>query len=108
MTYKEIYSMIQEVGIPAAYNHFKKTGQKLPYICFIIPNGDDFLADDTNYVDIDILQIELYTEEKDYALEKQMKDVLKAHNMVYTSEEGYLEDEKMYMHIYTMGVVING
>ena len=37
-----------------------------------------------------------------------MKDVLKAHDMVYTSEEGYLEDEKMYMHIYTMGVVING
>ena len=108
MTYKEISEMIKEVGIPTAYDHFKDTAQELPFICFIFPNSADFLADDTNYVDIDILQIELYTADKDFELEKKMKAVLKAHNLVYSSEEGYLDDEQMYMHTYRVGVVING
>lgn len=108
MTYKEIAAMVKEVGIPTAYDHFKDTAQKLPFICFIYPNSNDFLADDSNYVDIDVLQIELYTEEKDFELEKKVKDILKAHNLVYSSEEGYLDDEQMYMHTYRVGVVING
>ena len=107
MTYREIAAMVKEVGVPTAYDHFKGTGQKLPFLCFLFPNDSDFLADNQNYADIDILQIELYTEQKDFDLEQKVKDILKAHNLVYSSEEGYLDDEQMYMHTYTMGVVIN-
>lgn len=107
MTLQQVASVIQSVGIPFAYHHFpENTGQQPPFICYYYPQSNDMIADDTNYQKINELVIELYTDNKDFALENTVESVLKAHDFVYSSEETYIESEKMYMVVFYMGVII--
>ena len=108
MTYKEISDMIAAAQLPYAYDHFTDTGQKPPYICFLYPEGDDVIADNKNFVTIKRLQIELYTDNKDFALEHRLEGILRSYELPYADNEGYLSDEQMYMHTYTTEVLING
>lgn len=109
MTTAEIYSMIQAVGVPCVYHHFKKgTGKEPPFICFYFDGDNDFLADDSNYVQINTLIIELYTDAKEFALERTLESVLSQNGLVWAKTEAYIESEKMYMETYTTEVLING
>ena len=108
MTYKQVATMISTIGLPYAYDHFTDdTERQPPFVCFIFPESDDFAADDKNYVKIRRLQIELYTDNKDFEKEAIVESVLENNNLPYTSEEGYLSDERMYMHTYTTKILID-
>lgn len=109
MTTAEIYTMIQAVGVPCVYHHFKEgTGKGPPFICYYFQSDNDFLADDSNYVNINTLIIELYTDAKEFSLEQTLETVLRAHGFVWTKEETYINEERMYMEIYTTEVLIDG
>lgn len=108
LTYEEIYSMIQEMGFPAAYNHFPENTKKAPpFICFYFPTSNDFMADNINYQKVEELYIELYTANKDFAAEKTIETVLREYALTYARSETYLDSEKLYMNLYTMEVLIN-
>ena len=108
MTYREVSEMIAEVGIPTAYYQFpEKTNQQPPFICFYYPSSDDFMADDTNYVDIRPLNIELYTDEKDFAMEAAVEAVLRGRELSYRKTETVIDSERMYMVAYYTEVIIN-
>ena len=112
MTYSEISGMIAAVGLPYAYDHFDGSGltdgteMAPPFICYIYTGSDDLAADNINYQKIKQIQIELYTDNKDFALEEALETVLTAHDLFYTEAEGYLSSEQMYMHTYTTEIVI--
>lgn len=107
MTTQQINTMIESVGIPYAYHQFADdTGQQPPFICFFYGNSDDLAADDTNYTRIERLYIELYTDEKDFALEKQIETLLNANDLVFRKEQTYLDDERMHETIYTTEVIL--
>ena len=109
MTYQEVSNLIDSIGLPCAYDHFTDdTGKELPFICFIYPESDDFIADNINYTKIRQLQIELYTENKDFALEDRIETILAGAGLVYNVNSGYLSDEQMYMTTYNTEVLING
>ena len=109
MTTAEIYTMMQAVGVPCVYHHFKEgTGKQPPFICYYFPNDDDLHADNTNYVQINQLIIELYTDAKDFALEQTLEGVLKQNELAWSKTETYIDSEKMYMETYTTEVLING
>lgn len=109
MTYQEIKQMIASVGLPNAYYQFPDgTQQAPPFICFYFPGNDDFLADDTNYQKINELVVELYTDNKEFALEASVEAALTSAGLVYDREETYIGSERMYQISYTMEVVING
>lgn len=109
MTTAEIYTMIQAVGVPCVYHHFKEgTGKQPPFICFYFDGDNDLLADDSNYVQINRLIIELYTDAKEFDLEQTLESVLKQNGFVWTTTETYIESEKMYMETYSTEVLING
>lgn len=105
MTLKEIKQMIASVGLPYAYDHFKKP-TKPPYICFTYPESDNFAADNKVYLKTMNLNIELYTDEKEPELEKTVEDILDASDLFYDSSETYIESEKMYMVTWTTTIVI--
>lgn len=108
MTYEEISQLIASIGIPYAYYQFpERTGQEPPFICFYYPASNDFLADNQNYQKISALRIELYTANKDFALEKAVEDVLRGEMLVYTRNEDYIDSEKMFMITYDTEVLIN-
>lgn len=107
MSYKEIFDMISEIGLPAAYNHFTETGKPAPYICFYYPESRDFFADDENYTKIESLYIELYTGNKSLELEATVESVLRDHKITYSRAETYLDAEQLYLELYTMEIYIN-
>lgn len=109
MTTAEVATMISSMGVPYAYYQFDEaTAKPCPFICFYYSGSDDFVADGTNYVYINRLVIELYTDEKDFTMEQTVQNVLNEYGLVYTREEGYLSDEKMYEIIFESEVILNG
>ena len=106
MTYKEVNTMMASIGIDYAYDHFTDTGHELPFICFMYGNSEDLSADNVNYQKIRALDIELYTENKDFTLEETVEDVLNTFGFVYTREESFLDSEQMYEVIYHTSVAI--
>ena len=109
MTYKEISQMIAGAGLPYAYYQFPEdTPQVPPFICFFFSNTDDVFADDSNYQRIAQLNIELYTNVKDFELEASLEEILANNNLTYYKEENYIDSEKLYQIAYEMEVMING
>lgn len=107
MTYQEVYTMLQGIGLPVTYYEWPENhAPDPPFIAFFFPGDNDFKADDSNYVKVRELVVELYTDEKDFALEAQVEQALSG--MVYEREEQYIDSERMFQVIYTMEVVING
>lgn len=108
MTYAEIASMIESIGLENAYYQYPEgEAPELPYILFYYPERDDFQADNKNYAKIPQLNIELYTKEKSFDLEETIESILDANDFAYDKEEQYIESEKMYEVLYTMEVIIN-
>ena len=112
MTYEQIDDMIGSVGLPYAYDHFDKDDVNRPdgppFIAFLYPQNNDTVFDDRNYVQIEQLVIELYTDNKDFDHETAIEDVLNANDLPFEKDSTYLDDEHMYMTTYTTEVCING
>lgn len=108
MTYKEVSQMISEIGIPYAYNEFADgTGITPPFICFMFTSSsNDFMADNKNYQAIRPLAIELYTDNKDFALEEALESKLIENEIPFIRQETYLDGEQMFMVVYTTQIVI--
>lgn len=107
MTYKEVATMVSGFGVPYAYYAFPdNTEQECPFVCFFFDSSDDFAADDTNYQRIRPLSIELYTDNKDFALEETIETALNQNGLVYSREETYLESERMYMVTFMTEIII--
>ena len=109
MTYQEVAQMVEKIGLPFEYYQFDdKTGQQPPFVVFYYPNIDDLYADDENYQRITELDIELYTDNKDFEHEAIIERILKEHHITYTKDETYIDSEEMYEVLYSMEVLING
>ena len=106
MTTKQVETMLSGVGIPTAYYEFPTPQEGPPYLCFYFSNDNDVKADNSNYVRVDNLIVELYTEAKDFSLESSLEDVLAEAGMVWSKSETHLGDERMYEVIYEMNVII--
>ena len=91
MTFQEVASMIESIGLPFVYDSFPNNeAPQAPYIVFNYPNNDDFGADNTNYVSIDTLNIELYESTKDFALEQTIEAVL---NELLDNRGGFVDSD---------------
>jgi hypothetical protein len=109
MTYRDVKTMVQSIGLPFAYYQFTAdTAVAPPFICFYFDESDDEPADNMNWAKIRTLYIELYTDEKDFELESTVETVLANNNQFYTRSETYLDSERMMMVAYEMQVVITG
>lgn len=107
MTYQEVAEMVEQFGIPFAYYSFpNEKAPPLPYCVYYYPNRDDMVADNENYVKIESLIIEVYTEVKDLTLERTIESILKANKIVYDKTETFINKENMFQCFYESQVVI--
>lgn len=107
MTYIEVANMINTIGVPFAYYQFpNNTEQACPFVCFFFGLSNDLAADNTNFQKIRELNIELYTDNKDFQLEETVESVLNRNGLVFTREESYLDSERMYMVTFTTQIVL--
>ena len=99
--------MVAGIGVPYAYYQFPEgTGQDCPFICFYFTESNDLAADNTNYQRIRQLVVELYTDNKDFALEDAVEAALNGSGLVYSRLESYIDTERMYMVAFTTEVII--
>ena len=98
----EIIRILKESGIPFAYDHFAEgESPDPPFICYLLPESDNFSADGKVYLKVSVANIELYTDEKSPATEQLLEDVLDAHEIFYEKSEIWIESEKLYEVLYT-------
>lgn len=106
MTYDEVVSMAEETGFPVAYHHFNEgDSPDPPFLIFLFPRSNNFVADGKVYRKIDELHFELYTEKKQPDSEETVEAVLDGHGIVYDKTEVWIADEQLYEVLYTMEVI---
>ena len=107
MTREEIAAMIESINLPCAYDEFNDdTPQEPPFICWFFSTDDDFKADNQNYANIEVLNIELYTRFKDFELDATIESALLANGLVWRKEANKIDAEKIYQTAYECEVVI--
>lgn len=109
MTYQEIISLLSEIKLPYAYDHFAEgESPDPPFIVFLFPRSANFGADGIVYQKINVLHIELYTDAKAPDIEGQVEAVLDQHGLFYQKTEVWIADERLYEVLYEMEVLNNG
>ena len=106
MTYDEIATMVEETGIPSAYDHFAEgESPDPPFICFLLPGSENFFADDEVYEQVTDVSIELYTDKKTPPLERRVEKVLYRYGITWDKTEVWIDEEKMYEVRYELNVL---
>ena len=106
MKYEEVISMLEEAGLPLAYDHFAEgESPEPPFLIFLYPSSDNFSADGTVYQKIDELHIELYTDKKSPDVEASLEAVLDGHGIFYNKTEVWIESERLYEVLYSTEIL---
>ena len=93
----ELVKIIEEMGIPFAYDHFAEgESPDPPFLCYLLPGSDNFAADGRVYYKMSEVRIELYTDFKDVSLEEKVTAVLDNHGIFYEQSDVWIEEEKLY------------
>ena len=109
MTREKIYEIVDGVGLPCAYYQFDDdTPQTPPFLVWFFSVNTDVKADNTNYVDKEVLNIELYTKHRDFDQEAALEAVLKANDFCYAKEASYIDSERIWQISYESEVIIDG
>ena len=101
----ELNTLLKQLDIPVAYNHFK-TPQKLPFICYLDVEGDTLKADNKVHHLSTVVNIELYTQHKDLQLEQTLETILNDNELPFDKGGSFfIEEEDMYETIYTIKLI---
>lgn len=105
MNYTKIMEMMDTIGLPFSYDHFAEGESPDPPFCvFLFPSSDNFSADGMVYQKIDVLHIELYTDQKDPDTELAVENVLDSYGFFYNKSEVWIQEEKLYEVLYSMEI----
>lgn len=103
MTHDELLNILRPTGIPWTYHHWEGH-QDPPYGVYLDQNDDPFFADDKTYVFFSDMRLELYSLERDPALDARVRDVLDAAGIPYDVDFTYIESEGLYESIFEIEV----
>lgn len=98
-----IKTAFDNAHISYAYNVFPTDDSTpaLPYCTGFVTGGQTSPADDENYFDTMNVTVILFTRFKDPVTEDNVRSVLKSLDVIYSWDESYSTDDKMYAITYT-------
>ena len=109
MKRSEVVEMLRSMEMPTVYLQWPNAKvPPAPYTVYYYPQSDNFAADDTAYVNIEALNIELYTTHKSFEAEKAVESVLKKNGLFWNKTEAYLDSEHLYEVLYEMEIILDG
>lgn len=97
---EKIYEILSSLNLPVSYSDFKNsknTKPSLPFISYYETDSDNLFADDSVYCENSNVIIELYTQNKNLELEKQVKNLLKSHKICYKTSNSDVPDENIHI-----------
>ena len=98
---EELVRIVSGMGIPFAYDHFAEgESPDPPFLCYLLPGSNNFSADGKVYYKIGRVNLELYTDRKDPAVEQKLEDALDAASIFYNKTEVWIDSEKLYEVLY--------
>lgn len=98
----KLLELMAKIPIPSDYDHFAEgESPEPPFITYLLPGSDNFAADGKVYFRITEVHIELYTDEKNPEVERQVEAVLDEHGIFYDKTEVWIESEKLYEVLYS-------
>ena len=96
-----IIGIMEETGFPFAYDHFAEgESPSPPFVCFRLPESNNFSADGKTYYKITRANIELYTDKKDLASEAVIESILDRRSISFEKSEVWISSEKLYEVLY--------
>lgn len=102
MTLEKFAELMQETGIPSAYDHFAEgESPDPPFLCYLLPGSDNFAADGQVYFKVSQVRVELYTDLKNPVVEEKLETVLDAAGVFYNKSEVWIGSEKLYEVLYS-------
>lgn len=104
MTLEELSIKLKTSGLPLAYRQWPKNeAPALPYLVYYESSADTVGADGIAYYKISHITVELYTKDKDLAVEAALESALLGLHWQKTNEQ-YLDTEHMMMCSYEFEV----
>lgn len=104
MTYQELGDLLTAgVGIPFAFHHWDKP-PAMPYGVYFDDRTDNFEADNIAYCVVRHFVLELYTRQRDPALEDRMEAVLGGAELFWDKDAVYVDSERFYQISYEIEV----
>lgn len=104
MTLSELKSEISSVPIFAKKVTYRAwpvgKAPKLPFVCFMATDTDNFDADNRVYKVIQNVDVELYTQKKSVDTEEALESVFDRNCIPWEKSENWLEDEQCYEILY--------
>ena len=85
--------------LPIRYSHYEEgKAPTPPYILYFVNGRDDLIADNTNYIARQSIEIELYTKNTEFGLLEELEELLNEVMIVPSIIPfQYLESEKFYI-----------
>lgn len=105
MATKTLYEILQTIGLPCAYSHFKDDNvpSAPPYIVYIGGGQDNMAADNTYIWSNNRYQVEYYFTDKDESKEAAIEAALLSNGYNYEkSEDVYIQEEDVFVIYYTI------
>lgn len=103
MDLEKLNQRLESTGLPVAYWSFPEgEAPPLPWICYIVTGSNNFVADGTVFYQIQHVDVELYTERKEPAVQALVEQALTG--IPWQKSERYLDDERCYEVIYEIEV----
>lgn len=103
----KLLEILREIKIPFAYDHFAEgESPEPPFICYLLPQSNNFAADGMVYHKSSGVHLEVYTDQKDLSLEQRVETVLDRHGIFYDKTEVFIESEKLYEVLYSFGMEV--
>lgn len=108
MTLSSVRTIISEISTfqnKVAYRAFPVgKAPKLPFVCYLATDTDNFDADNRVYQVIQNVDVELYTEKKDPDVEKRLEAAFDANCIPWDKTETWLDDEQCYEILYEISI----
>jgi hypothetical protein len=103
MTLTMVKTILEELGVPLAYDHFAEgESPEPPFLIFTNPSDEGFGADNIVYAGFPEVNAELYTDKKQPDLEKAFEAILDRHEIFYLKTETWIASEKLYEVLYEL------
>lgn len=99
----ELLTVLRSLGLPLAYNHFAEgEAPAPPFLVYLVSGSDNLFADDTVFLKVHRVVIELYTERKSPEIEARLENALA--DFCWQKDETYIDTERLYQISYEIEV----
>jgi hypothetical protein len=92
--------ILSDYKIPFEFSHFSKP-MTPPFMVYTVPSTNNFKADNSVYLNVDEVEIELYTRQNTLSEEKALEKYMSENGIIWDKvSQSWLDDEKIFMTVY--------